>query len=322
MVKNIIVHHWDTDGICSAAIVARVLEKKEESWKNCTLQIGKFEFDERVVREINRADTVYVVDLNMPEAVEKLTQQVIFIDHHIQKRIKNPNIRQINPVISGKSEKDFPSATWVASHHFSIWNYLSVLGAVGDVGGSIFDWPIGKKVENLLNEEEGGGISKDDAIKLVSLLDSNYIAMDRQGVEEAVSVILNSDPKDLLENRKWNNNVERIGKEIEKAFSGLKVNKEKFAEIEFESDFNIISYVARKAVWEMGFDAALVVNRNFNGKSQVYLRTKGTNHNIPKIINKLKASGFNAGGKKEVFGVVCPKNRLDEALSIIKSEIR
>jgi len=321
MVNNVIVHHWDTDGICSAAIVAMALEKKGESWRNFTPQIGKFEFDERVVKEIKDADTAYIVDLNMPEAVEELTRQVIFIDHHIQKKITSPNVRQINPVISGKSEKEFPSATWVASHYFSIWNYLTALGAVGDIGSSIFDWPIGKKVEDLLNKG-GERLSKEDAIKLVSLLDSNYIAMDRQGVEEAVSVVLNSSPKDLLENRKWNNNVERIRREIENAFSGLKVNTDKFAEIEFESNFNIISYVARKAVWEMGFHAALVVNRNFNGKSQVYLRTKGTNYNIPKIINKLKASGFNAGGKKEVFGVVCPKNRLEEVLSILKSEIR
>jgi len=319
MADNIIIHHWDTDGICSAAIVAMVLEKKGESWVNYTLQIGKFEFDKRVAKEIKEADTVYIVDLNMPEAVEKLSQRVIFIDHHIQKRITNPNIKQVNPIISGKSEKEFPSATWVVSHHFSIWNYLSALGAVGDVGSSIFDWPIGKKVEELLNKE---GLSKDDAVRLVSLLDSNYIAMDRQSVEEAVSVILNSNPKDLLENRKWNHNVGRIGKEIERAFSGLNANG-RFAEIEFESDFNIVSYVARKAVWEMDFDAALVVNRNFNGRSQVYLRIKPrTNYNIPKIINKLKASGFNAGGKKEVFGVVCPKSRLEEVLSIIKSEIR
>jgi single-stranded DNA-specific DHH superfamily exonuclease len=321
MADNIIIHHWDTDGICSAAIVAMGLEKKGESWINYTLQIGKFEFDKRVAKEIEEANTVYIVDLNMPEAVEKLSQRVIFIDHHIQKRITNPNIKQVNPIISGRSEKEFPSATWVVSHHFSIWNYLSALGAVGDVGSSIFDWPIGKKVEGLLNKE---GLSKDDAVRLVSLLDSNYIAMDRQSVEEAVSVILNSNPKDLLENRKWNHNVERIGKEIERAFSGLNV-KGKFAEIEFESDFNIISYVARKAVWEMNFDAALVVNRNFNGRSQVYFRIKPeltTKYDLPKIIKKLKASGFNAGGKKEVFGVVCPKSRLEEVLSIIKSEIR
>lgn len=138
------------------------------------------------------------------------------------------------------------------------------LRAVGDIGSSIFDWSIGKKAEELLNKEE---LSKEDAIRLVSLLDSNYIAMDRQSVENAVSVILNSNTKDPLENRKWNNNAERIVKEIEKAFSGLNVNG-KFAEIEFESDFNIVSYIARKAVWKMDFDAVLVVNRNFNGLSQ------------------------------------------------------
>ena len=314
---NVIVHHWDTDGICSAAIIASILEKKGEQWVNCTLQIGKFEFDGKVVEKIKDADMLYVVDLNMPEAVEELTQRVIFIDHHIQSRIKNPNVEQVNPIISGKSERDFPSATWVVSHHFSTWNYLSALGAVGDVRG-IFDWQIGKKVEELLSKE---GLSRDDAVRLVSLIDSNYIAMDRQGVEEAVSTILNSSPEDLLENRKWNGNLEAIKREIENALSGLKVING-FAEIEFESDFNVISYVARRAVWEMGFDAALAINRNFNGKSQVYLRVKSpAKYNLPEIVNRLRDLGFNAGGKKEVFGVVCPVNRLEEVVSIVKSMV-
>jgi len=40
------------------------------------LQIDKFEFDKKVIKEIEEADTVYIVDLNMPEAVEKLFQQL------------------------------------------------------------------------------------------------------------------------------------------------------------------------------------------------------------------------------------------------------
>ncbi|MCD6590353.1 MAG: hypothetical protein J7K72_00070 [Candidatus Aenigmarchaeota archaeon] len=55
-----------------------------------------------MIKEIEEADTVYIVDLNMLEVVEKLPQRVIFIDQHIQKRIIKPNIKQVNPIISGK----------------------------------------------------------------------------------------------------------------------------------------------------------------------------------------------------------------------------
>jgi len=314
---SLIIHHWDTDGICSASLIATVLDYLGESWKNVTPPIGLFDFDDRIWREIERSTDVFVVDLNVPELVEKIDKKVTFIDHHIQPKIEKPNVEHINPIIEGKSEKDYPSASWVTSDYFSVWSYLSTLGALGDVGRRIFDWEISKKAMELLLES---GLRRRDALKLVSMLDSNYIMMDRIGVENAVKTIIEPEPIDLLENERWLRNLSIIEKEVWKVLNNVETCKG-YTKIEFKSKLNIISKVVRKAVWIMGYKIVLAVNRDFGDSGQIYLRIKpelSKSINIPAIINELKLRGFNVGGKKDVLGLICPKERIDEALKVIE----
>ncbi len=312
---TLIIHHWDADGICSASLVASILDYLGESWRNLTPPIGLYEFDDRIWRGIERATDVFVVDLNVPDIVQRIDRRVTFIDHHIQPKILKHNVEHVNPIIEGKSEKEYPSASWVVSDYFSFWSYLSTLGAIGDVGRRVFDW--NRKAMELLAEY---GLKKEDGMRLTSLIDSNYVVMDRRGVEEAVRVILESEPGELLENERWLRNVSRIEKEVWRALNNVERSK-KFTKIEFKSRLNIISKVARKAVWVMGYDVVLAVNRDFWDEGQIYLRIKpklAESVDIPKIIEELKARGFNVGGKREVLGLVCPKERIDEALEIIE----
>ncbi|EHP86154.1 DHH family phosphoesterase [Methanotorris formicicus] len=309
----LIIHHWDADGITSAALTVKALNL--EDFVNITPPIGEFRFDDRIKKYIEKAEKIYVLDLNLPQEVEDIEKETIFIDHHIQKKIKNPYVKQINPVLDGK---DFPSASFVVSEYFSNWDYLSALGAVGDIGERAFNIP---KVLELLNLE---GIGKEDALKLVQLIDSNYIIMDRESVEKAVKVVLELEPKEILEYEEWNKNLEKINDAIENAISNIKV-KEGFAFIEFESKFNIISKVARKVVWEMSYDGAIVVNKDFHGKAQIYFRISPNlvdKIKMNDIINTLKTKGFNAGGKKDVLGCILEKDDVDEVLKIINEYLR
>ncbi len=304
---NLIIHHWDTDGICSAALIAKMLQ---DDWTNCTPPIGVFDFDAKVWRLIERAEKIYVVDFNAPDVVEKISKSTVFIDHHVQRRINNEFVIQINPVIDGKY---YPSASWIVSEYYHIWNHLSALGAIGD-NKNVFATEFGEKIKSLLT------LPKDDAIRIVELIDSNYVVMDRKSVEEAVEVVLNSEPRELLNNERWLKNLDLIEQEVQKALDNLVV-RQNCAEIVFKSNCNVISKVGRKLVWDMGFDLALVVNKDFNGLAQVYLRAKPDKINILKIIEKLKSMGYKAGGKKEVLGVVCQKSELENVVNTIKEEV-
>ncbi len=309
-----IIHHWDADGICSAAILAGIFEEKGETWVNLSPEIGDFRLPRNRLTFCQASD-IHVLDLNLPEEIEKLAlifKKILFIDHHVQKKIDLPNVVHVNPNLNGR---DFPSASWVVSDYFNRWNHLSALGAIGDLGSKAFDY---ERNLELLAE-----LTRDQALRLVKLIDSNYVMVDREGVEKAVTLLLKKSPQELLEIKKWNRNLERISEEVEGIISKLKGDSP-YCELHFESDMNVISIVARKVVWEMGYNAVLAVNYDFNGKSQVYLRINPNfkNLDITKIISKLKGNGFNAGGKKDVLGVVCRKSDVESVLAIIRPFLR
>lgn len=309
----LIIHHWDTDGIVSTALTVKALNLDE--FINLSPPIGEFRFDERIRKEIEKAEQIYVLDLSLPHEVEDIEKEIVFIDHHIQAKIKNPKVKQINPALNGEYS---PSASFVVSQYFSLWNEWSALGALGDIGRKAFEIP---KVKELLENAE---ISEYEALRLVQLIDSNYIVMDRKGVEEAVKVLLESSTKGLLEYEPWIKKVEAIEKTIDDAISGLEL-KNGFAFVAFESPFNVISKVARKAVWELGYKGAVVVNRNFQGKAQIYFRISSEladKIKMSEIISALTEKGFNAGGKREVLGCICKKERIDEVLGIINAHLR
>jgi single-stranded DNA-specific DHH superfamily exonuclease len=293
-----LIHHWDADGIASAAIVAERLEKEGRSWKNLSPEIGEFKLP------LSRVESreIYVVDLNIPEeisAVAKEFERVYFFDHHLQDKIANSNVVHVNPNLENLN---YPSTSWVVSDHFDAWSHLSALGAVGDLGERAFKIP---RVLELLE------LSEEQTIELVRLIDSNYIAMDIDGVEEAVGLLLKNSPEELLEHRRWRKNLERVEREVERIIPLW--NGE---EIFFSSSMNVISIVAKRIAWKEGRNV-LAVNSNFNGRAQVYLRIAEPKPDVRGLISLLKQSSFNVGGKPEVLGIVCEKKELERVLEII-----
>ena len=310
---HLIVHHWDTDGVTSAALLVKALGLEE--FTNMTAPIGEFRFDERIWDAIERAEKLYVLDFNVPGEVEKVRIPALFIDHHTQPRIGNPLVEQVNPSLDGGY---YPSCSLVVSEHFGIWNAWSALGAVGDVGEKAFEIATVNKLLQKAN------LSRTEALRLVELIDSNYIAMEREAVEGAVAVLLEKGVRELLEYDPWVKKAEAIKGAIENALSSVE-ERNGFALVEFESPFNIISKVARKLVWELNYRGAVVLNRNFHGKAQAYFRAspkEAERIDMGEVIARLKELGTNSGGKREVLGCVCERDKIEKALAIIEEYLR
>lgn len=310
---HLIIHHWDTDGVTSAALLIKALNLEE--FENLTPPIGEFRFDGRIKRAIKRAERVYVLDLNLPHEVEEVEKEVIFMDHHIQPRIRNPKVKQINPALEAGEAH---SASFVVSRYFDIWNAWSALGAIGDIGERAFEI---QRVRELLEKE---GVTKEEALRMVELIDSNYIAMERESVERAVSVLLENSVKDILRYEPWIKKSGAIEEAVQKALSEAEMRGE-IAFIHFRSPFNIISKVARRAVWEVGYEGAIAVNENFHGKAQIYFRISSKmveKVDMSQIIAELRKEGFNAGGKREVLGCICERGRIEKVLEIINAHLR
>lgn len=307
----LLIHHWDTDGICSAAKLVKILNIDE--FVNMSPNIGDFSFSRRIKEAMKEHDEIYVLDLNLPKEVLDADKKITFIDHHIQMRIDDPNVEQINPLVDGKDASEYPSCSTVISDHFDDWDLFSVLGAMGDVGEKALDHP---KVRKVL---EGTDLTIEEIRRIVSLIDGNYLAVDLDAVEEAVRVVLSSAPEELLGNEEWIQRVDDIENIIDRCLEDIEVRGE-FAVIDFTSPYNIISKLARKAVWEMGYSGALVINREFHGKGQAYFRISSKTAeriDMASIIARLKEIGINAGGKREVVGSVYPAERVEEVLAVI-----
>ncbi|NOY11478.1 MAG: DHH family phosphoesterase [Archaeoglobi archaeon] len=309
---QLIVHHWDADGICSASLIAKHLANGECT--NISPPIGEFRFDERVWKAIGSSESVFVADLNVPGELERMDRETTFFDHHIQPRIQNRLIRQINPAINGEKA---PSCAFVISRHINWWGVESVIGTVGDVGREAFSIPeIRKSMEKL-------GMSEEDAVKIVALIDTNHISGNREGVEKAVRVVGELEWRELISFELWIRQSERTEEEFRSVISGVS-SKGKRAFVEFKSDFNIISRVARHLVWEVGYDEALVINRDFGGRVQLYYRVSkkiSREKNLANLISKLRSAGINAGGKDEVVGCVFSPDKWDVVREIVQDHL-
>ena len=285
-----ILHHWDSDGICSAALLMRM--QREE---NFTPKIGNYFLDNDDIEKLKGYDEIRVVDMNLPDAAKICEFARLWIyDHHMATKVECAQ-EHCNPSLYGKS---YPSATLVIMERFNLpFDHIVALGIVGDNGPKTKELKEYKLIKNL----EKNGIAFDDLQKAVNLIDSSYKINDRKEVIKNVELVLDG-IEAILENEKLNRNVELIEKEIEK-WAGKAEKTGKICTLKMKTNYNIISAVTRKIVWENG-GTALVLNHK-DDRDEIYLRS--TEMDITQYIKIAKSRKYFAGGKKEVMGAILPK---------------
>jgi hypothetical protein len=306
----LVIHHWDTDGICSAAKIMNLFGDAS----NMTPPIGDFNLDDRIRKAISEEKgRSFVLDLNLGKGKDAFNERTTFIDHHFpQTRIAG--IEHINPVMDGKPSANYPSCTTVVSETYGSWDHLSALGAFGDVGKKAMEHPMIRKVQ------EDSGHTIDDFLTAQALIDTNYVMMDRNAVEASVRSVHSM--AEILGNERWQSNRVLIKQAIGDALSHLTVDND-VAVIDFKSHYNIISKVTRRAVWDMGHWAAVVSNRDFPGKAQTYLRVRDAScMDVTSITMLLKEMGFEAGGKSDVIGITHPRNRTDSLVRFLMDQLK
>ncbi len=63
--KGLLIHHWDTDGICSIRLLVEHLSDK--SIINKTPVLGNYFLTEKELEDYSKYDFVIVVDMSLPE---------------------------------------------------------------------------------------------------------------------------------------------------------------------------------------------------------------------------------------------------------------
>ncbi len=301
-----ILHHWDTDGICSASLLMDRFGKDE----NFTPKIGNYFLDEDDLNALKGHDRIIVADMNLANASEicKFAELTIY-DHHIAKRVECAKAH-INPYLEGKT---YPSATLVIYENLKLpLDHRVVLGMVGDVGRKIFERPERDIVELYLRES---GRTFEELEKASLLLDSSYKMFKRSEVLE--NVFIAHDLDEILESDRLNENNEILEKEIEEMVSKAE-DIGNIMVLRMRTEHHIISAVARKMAWGMG-KTALVLNEK-SDRDEIYLRSP--DKDVSRFIDMAKSRGYNAGGKREVVGVVLPKGEGKAFFNEIMEELR
>ncbi len=311
---HLIIHHWDTDGICAAAMLYN------EDTKNITPEIGNYFLEKDKIETIKKDgfEEIYVVDLALHErslnALKKISSVKVF-DHHLTQKIDG--VEYINPMIDGKDEEDYPSASWVVGDVLNKRDsILAFLGAVGDWEERLKNIRFYEKLQNFM---ERADVTFEEMHAMANLIDSNYKVGDKEEVERAVITLSKAhDVKSVvLNNEKWRRSKERIEKEIENA---LNVKERKIGTIlikEMDCTYNIISAVARR-LWDKK-NYVIVINQGyFQNDCQVYVRGKEC---LP-LIQMAKKREYVAGGKKNVMGAIVPKNECNEFVNEIINILR
>lgn len=327
--KGLIIHHWDTDGISTAALFLEYLRKmkKELIIKNYTPTIGNYYLVDREIKRVSSQNYQFIIiaDINFPknnilQLKNASKAEVFYFDHHIQERIEE--VHHFNPLIEGINGERYPSASWFVNNYLgNPVNIPVVLGAVGDHETKLKDKKnVYKVVKDFI---EKSGISFDDLLRMAELIDSNYKMGDRNGVLKAPFLLLKNDPKAILEHPTWHKNLEILREDVDKQISKPPTRIEgKILIWEINTPYNTTSTITRRLAWKNNDNIVVIVNKGwFKDRDQVYIRTGNNLFDSNEIITFAKSLGHNAGGKKEVVAAVVPKSETEKFLELVLQKL-
>ena len=317
-----VVHHWDADGIASAALVIEEVRRVSPGARvhNCSPTIGRWALDEGEVASIRAwgPDLLVIVDLavrddDLDAILEGLPGvPALMVDHHRAEVPEHPRLEYRNPVAEGLPETDYPACSWVLRELLGRdMDLLTVLGVFGDRGRGMVEEPIWETMEGFLDRSE---MDWDDMHLLVDLVDSSAKRVDLPSVNAAVGHLLDGwrDPKGLLELPEWlegNQEVERaLVQELER---GPETITDGILVKTIDTPYLVISTAARRLLRTREEPVVVVVNLGYSDEQvQVYVRRMGDLDLAP-LIPAMRDRGYSAGGKGEVLGVILPNEDLD-----------
>ena len=150
----LVISHFDTDGITSAAIMASCLKRLN---KNFSLRIVK-QLEKELIETLPQTPTLIFLDLasgNIKD-LNNLKNEIYVIDHHeINKDLPlKENLNIINPHLFGEEDLSGACLTYLFAKEISQENKslanLAIIGMVGD----ILEKNIGKIGNTIINDAE------------------------------------------------------------------------------------------------------------------------------------------------------------------------
>jgi len=147
-----IISHFDTDGISSAAILIKALQRLD---KEFSLKIVK-QIEKSTIEELSQDKVLIFLDLasNSFDYIKNLKTEVFILDHHEIISEIPKNVAIINPHLFDKEEISGAGITYLFAKALNEKNidlaYLAVIGMVGD----LLEKNIGKIFQDIIKDSK------------------------------------------------------------------------------------------------------------------------------------------------------------------------
>ena len=300
-----LIHHWDADGIFSAAIIKKTLNPEAIT---AIPEIGNFSAE--AVPKFSGVTTLGIIDYGLPKnEVSKLLsygsyREVIVIDHHAS-GLKGEHV--CNPIPLGFSEVDYPSTTWVikelilppnAGNDLSI-NLMVAAGILGDLGLRYVFLPQKGFIELVVKES---GLTIASLLEAIELVDSCYRLLDPECVSEAVNTAFSGGVEEVLNSDFLRGKKELLKEELRKSSSGVKeiLRRTFYIVYELSSDLYITSYVGRELAAENP-NKVVVLYHRLSRLNKTYIYVRSHTRFLENCIPLFRDEGLEIGGKDKVF---------------------
>lgn len=317
--KGVVIHHWDTDGIVSAAILRNYFRKEYPAIHldvfmptitNYYLTADQYDY-----LQAQGYEFIVTCDLNFPsDTVQGLAQrwpgQVYFFDHH-HHPAPHLNVHYFN--------LEHPAcASHIAQRLELPYDLLPVIAMVGDREEGIQQDKLYYPAVQAVMAEHGLTFSQ--LLEARRLIDSNYIVDDYDGIVETIQ-LLQDDPLSVFTDTRLRDNLTQIDAELARL---VELSPQTLSDTvrywEIETHFNMLSHVTR-ALSRQYADQIIFTRQLKNNQYTCYIRKRTAPFDARQLIAYAHELGLNSGGKEEVAGVIIPSDRLDEVFPKLQQRI-
>ncbi|MCW1929825.1 MAG: hypothetical protein KIH62_000750 [Candidatus Kerfeldbacteria bacterium] len=307
--KVLLIHHWDTDGLASAALIQKYAHAHQ--WPtHFTLmhpQINNYFLTEKELKSIEAGEygAIITVDLNFPlstiEALEGCGVPVFVFDHHTQ----TANINR-----PGVQNTSYPGCSMLINDYLlEPLSLTAVLGMVGDQEMRITTYTdFYPQVEQMMKEHR---VTLKELIHITKLIDSCYVWHDEVGMKEAIQM-LHGDPLRIKTTQHFIDSDKKLSQELLRVLSApLVLARKKVHTLHIESKASIISEATRFLSAEHP-DDVIITDQSYNDFGNIYVRRNTLDIDLSYIAVEARKRGYTAGGKTEVTGIILPHTDVEQ----------
>lgn len=307
--KVLLLHHWDTDGLASAALILKYVEQKkwETSIELMYPTINNYFLTAQELEGIRalRPDVIVTVDLNFPlttiEALESIDVPVFVFDHHTQTaHIGRPGVQDVS----------YPGCSMlVADYLMEPLSLTAVLGMVGDQEDRIAQYTaFYPAVEQMMKDH---GLSFDEIFRITKLIDTSYVLSDKDALNHAIQVLMR-DPKVVLSDSVFLNNEHLVSTELHAAMLQAPTSpRSGIQTLHIDSRASVISEVTRALSKQFPEDV-IITDQAYAEFGNIYVRRRNAPLDLSFIATEARTRGYNSGGKAEVTGIILPKEKVED----------